>query len=194
MAAPTFLNLVSGVDCDFICTLATLSFTPFKYCLMSTNSTPSVHLKQVTRENFDAVISLCVSPDQERFVGTAAEAIAKLYIEPDASGLAICDGKTGKVVGLLVYCVRPSKRDVELCRFLVDCKEQRRGYGNAALKALIKLLRTIMSLCGDGDAALHVYTNLVNTAAQRLYSRVGFEFDEEPCDEEHVYAKLSLSP
>ena len=161
---------------------------------MSTASNPPlrVHLKPVTRENFDAVISVCVSPDQERFVGTAAEAIAMLYIEPDTTGLAICDSKTGNVVGLLVYCVQPGKHEVRLCRFMVDCKEQRRGYGSAALFTLIELLRAIMLARGGDDVTFRVRTHVANVDAQNVYRRVGFVFDPEPCCEENVEARLSL--
>ena len=156
--------------------------------------TPRVHLVQVTRENVDRVLSLCVAPDQERFVGTPAEAIAKFHFDPDATALAICDYGTRKIVGLLVYCIRPGKRDVELCRFLVDCKEQRRGYGGAALQVLISLLHVAMFVPGDGGATAHVYTHVANVDAHRLYRRAGFVFDEEPCDQDNVHASLVLTP
>ncbi len=132
---------------------------------------PRVKLFDVTRANYRAVVELCVAPEQEHWVGTAAEAIAEVHFRPELKllGVAVQQPHTERtagrtdVVGLIVYGPRTKGEGLELERFLIDCKFQGRGYGRAALELFVQLAHI-----RPEDVEVHVSED--NDVARRLYA------------------------
>lgn len=118
-----------------------------------------VELVPVDRHNYLAVVALCVSPEEERFVGTAAEAIADLHYLPGLELRAV--QAEGVLVGLVLFEKHPASRTVVLRRLLVDCHHQRRGYASAAVRALAATAPfVVLSVHKDAAPAIALYNKL----------------------------------
>jgi len=141
---------------------------------------PTVTLRDITRENWRDALVLSVAPDQLRFVSDSpcpvALMLAKAYIQP--GGLPVApfgvyaraDGLE-RMVGFFALAYEPGSADrYLLMHFLVDRRWQRRGYGAAALHALVALLTERHPACRSIDVTVHPDNHL----ARRLYERCGF--------------------
>src|SRR5690606_32205417 len=109
---------------------------------------------------------------------------------------AITDGET--VVGFIGMAYLPADSagnggrengKYEMYRFMIDKRHQGKGYGRAALKAAIELLRT--KPLGE---ATQVETSFVpgNDVARRLYTSLGFVETGEADEDGELIAVLSL--
>lgn len=108
-----------------------------------------VTLEEVTKANLGEVLRAKVSPAQDAFVANNAISIAQAYFEPAAWFRAIYVG--GQVVGFVMVSdptlpgatPEPGEaQDFNLWRFLIAADHQRKGYGRAALDALVAHART----------------------------------------------------
>lgn len=108
----------------------------------------AVSLREITAETVREVCRLEVAPDQRDLVAPNAMSIAQAYFEPAAWFRAVCAGE--RVVGfaMLYDPTRTSEPDggPETCylwRFMIDHREQRKGYGRRALALLIAHVATL---------------------------------------------------
>jgi RimJ/RimL family protein N-acetyltransferase len=141
---------------------------------------PLTELVIVTRSNYTHVIELCVSPEQEHHVGTAAEAIADLHFNPSYVLRAVAKRATGEFVGLIMYEPdtgplgphTPEKciRTIVLHRFFIDCKHQAQGLGRDALRGWIR--EALHNHHQTNQIQLIVHQDALD--ARRLYERAGF--------------------
>jgi diamine N-acetyltransferase len=94
-----------------------------------------ITLKDITRENFEEMISLHVSQEQERFVASNLYTIAQMQFKEEkiAKGVYL----ENKAVGLIAYDLE----DYDIWRLLIDSRFQGRGYGRKALKLVLDILR-----------------------------------------------------
>src|SRR3954465_11948740 len=99
---------------------------------------PPITLREITRENWRAALSLAVHPDQQRFIADhtpiAAIVLAKAYIRPDGlewEPYAIY--ADAEMVGLIALAYAPASRDQYwVYHFFIDRAQQGKGYGKAA--------------------------------------------------------------
>ncbi len=128
-----------------------------------------VNLTEINVQNYKQVIELCVSPEQERWVGTAAEAIVEVHFHRFFEMRAIALGND-TIVGMIVYETSDTEDGVFvwLHRLLVDCHHQRRGYGRAALKRMLSDVHAL-------PENVYVRTKADNSVALRLYRSLGFK-------------------
>jgi diamine N-acetyltransferase len=128
----------------------------------------NVTLREITPENFSAVINLDVAEDQELFVAPNVKSIAQVYIYPDAIPLAVYNDD--EPVGFVMYGYDPDDGKYYLGRLMIDAKHQGKGYGKAATLEVIRRMREI-------EGCREIYLSFVpeNTGAEKLYSSVGFE-------------------
>ena len=103
-----------------------------------------VSLRALTDANREAVLSLHVSPAQERFVGTVGEALLEAAEEPGGRAIfwAVYDGETP--VGFVMISDEvdgPGYIAHYLWKLLVDERHQRRGYGSATLDLIVEYFR-----------------------------------------------------
>ena len=127
----------------------------------------SVELRELDRDNFDAVIGLQVGSDQRDFLNSNVETIAWAYVAEESSPLVIYAGDAP--VGLVAYGYVASTGMSWIIHLMVDESSQRRGIGRAALDLLIERMYAV-----SGGQPVVVAVHPDNTAALRLYETAGF--------------------
>lgn len=145
-----------------------------------------IRLVPLTRENYGHFVVLCVDPEQERWVGSVAEAMADAYFRPEYEmrGIVMRAGDDNTAaelaVGFLMFERHsedvPHSVDsstITLQRFMIDCHRQGHGYGRAALREFIHLVRTQF----PHVTQLHLLVHKDAVAAQKTYKSVGFRLE-----------------
>ena len=129
----------------------------------------TVTLREITPENFSAVINLDVAEDQKLFVAPNVKSIAQAKIYPDSIPMAIYSGD-GEPVGFVMYGYDPDDKKYYLGRLMIDARHQGKGYGKAATLEVIRRMSEI-------EDCRAIYLSFVpeNTGAEKLYSSVGFQ-------------------
>jgi diamine N-acetyltransferase len=137
---------------------------------LSTHDYPIlVTLEPVTVENWLDCIALEVAPDQRDFVAPNLFSIAQAQFYPTWTPLAIY--RATALVGFLLLGKRHSQETTYwIFCFMIDHRVQRRGYGRAAMVALLDRLRQ------QADAhELKLSYEDENVVAERFYGSLGFE-------------------
>ncbi len=131
----------------------------------------SITLRPLDRDNWQECINLTPAPEQEAFLPSNLfhVAEARFYPEWTLSGVYA----DSRMVGFAMYGLDPDDGTVNLLHFMIDGKEQGKGYGKAALD---ELLRKIHQDYPGQDVWLSLHPQ--NTAAVQLYKSYGFEFAE----------------
>ncbi|MCK5297349.1 MAG: GNAT family N-acetyltransferase [Candidatus Heimdallarchaeota archaeon] len=95
----------------------------------------SVTLKDITRENFEELISLFVDQEQEQFVASNLYTIAQMQFKEEkiAKGVYVDE----KAVGLIAYDLE----DYDIWRLMIDARFQGNGYGRKAMEIVLDILR-----------------------------------------------------
>ena len=139
----------------------------------------SVALRPVDENNYRSVIALDVGPGQERFVARNVNSIAESKVYPYLIPAAVYSDD--ELVGFALYGRDPETGKYWIVRLMVDAAHQGKGYGRAAVLALIEKIQALPE-CGE------IYLSLVpgNEAAEGLYQSVGFERTGEIEDGEIV--------
>lgn len=145
-------------------------------------ATPVVRLEQISASNRKAVLALELDKSQEDLVADNASSLKEAKNDDDASPRAVV--ADDRVVGFLMYDA--SEREALIYRFMIDRREQGRGFGRAAINALIDEIRGLT----------HVRDVLVcympeNEGARKLYLSIGF-VEEGVNDDGETMARLSL--
>lgn len=128
-----------------------------------------IFLKEVTKENFEAVLHLSVAEHQKAFVSSTVHALAQAYVYREtAYPFAIYADDT--LVGFIMFGYYEARNQYTLWKFLIDKQHQNKGYGREALKQGIDYLKEQF-----GAAEIYTGVSLGNEAAKRLYASLGFE-------------------
>ena len=127
----------------------------------------NITFRPVTRANFSAVVALTVAPEQADFVSPNLYSLAEAAIEPTWTPLAIYAGDA--LVGFALFGRDDETGRWWIMRYMIDVRHQGRGYGAAALPALIDLIVERHS-CGE----IFLGYEPSNDVAERLYARAGF--------------------
>ena len=125
-----------------------------------------VELQPLTRENWEAAAELRLADGQADFVAENLWTIAETQFYPWVERRVIV--VEGEVVGLAVYGSNAEGGEWWLYRFMIDRDHQRKGYGRAALAALVEQWRE------RSIPRVSVGFHQRNDAAERLYLRAGF--------------------
>ena len=145
-----------------------------------------ITLCEITRDNWRECVRLKVADDQQKFVASNAVSLAQSKYEPESVPLAVCDGDT--IVGFVMY--HPEDYGLSkiwfIERLMVGAQYQGKGYGRAAMEALIARLKGI-----PGYAAILISFVPDNVAAEKLYSSLGF-MDTGEIEEGEVVYRLPL--
>ncbi|MFY0990757.1 GNAT family N-acetyltransferase [Halomonas sp. C05BenzN] len=130
-----------------------------------------IALKDITRENFEAVIALEVATSQRDYVADNLYSIAESSLHPTYRPRAIyCDGE---VVGFLMYESfehddRPPAYNI--FRLMVDRHHQGRGIGHRAMQCVLDEIRAQGPF--ERIAICYVPGNQV---ARDFYASLGFQ-------------------
>ncbi|MET2829586.1 GNAT family N-acetyltransferase [Mesorhizobium shangrilense] len=124
-----------------------------------------IRLVSVTRANRALVTALQLAPEQMDLVAGNADSLEEAKSDKDARPRVVM--ADGRVVGFLMYDA--SEDDAQIYRFMIDRAHQGKGYGKAALRALLDEIRDLghvreISICYEPE----------NEAARQLYRAAGF--------------------
>lgn len=133
----------------------------------------NVHLELIDQSNWRQALQICSTPEQVEFV-TEYEPVALLILAKSYIGdggqewlpTAIFSGDI--MVG--VVALAHSGLECQVHHFLIDQSFQGRGYGKAAMNAIVDYIRAKLPECNK----LTLTANPRNTRAQKVYSSVGF--------------------
>ena len=126
-----------------------------------------MQLVPITKANWEQAAKLTVREDQTCFVAANVWTIAESRWYPWIELRGIYDAV--EMVGFLAYGRDPTEEEFWLYRFMIDRNFQGRGFGRAALLALIEELRRDVAF-----QRLTVGYEPDNLPAERLYLSVGF--------------------
>jgi diamine N-acetyltransferase len=146
-----------------------------------------ISLRDVSADNWEAVVDLELDPTQEDLVASNLYSVAESHYDPDARPRAIYAGK--RVVGFLMYDVQRTKgksREASIYRFMIDRKHQGKGYGRAALSKALEEIKAI-----PGVKRVSIGYMPENPVAGPFYASFGFKEVGRDRDGE-VIAKLKL--
>jgi diamine N-acetyltransferase len=128
----------------------------------------NIRLVPINASNWEDAARLQVREDQADFIVPNVWSIAESQFYPALQPTGIYDGF--RMVGFLMYGLDPQDHRYWLYRFMIGRDDQGKGYGTAALNALITRLRQVPD-CFELNVGYH-HDNL---AAERLYLRLGFQ-------------------
>jgi diamine N-acetyltransferase len=129
-----------------------------------------VKLKDVTADNWEAVVDLELDDQQQELVADNAYSLAESKFNTAARPRAVYAGK--RIVGFLMYETLEAEGkpyEAVIYRFMIDRKQQGKGYGRAALARAIDEIRR--------DARVKsISINYMpdNPVAKQFYASFGF--------------------
>ncbi|MBZ9797634.1 GNAT family N-acetyltransferase [Mesorhizobium sp. ES1-4] len=134
-----------------------------------------IRIAPVTKANRTLVTALRLAPEQMDFVASNADSLREAGSDRDARPRAVMVGD--QLVGFLMYEAPRDDDEARIYRFMIDRAWQGRGYGKAALRAVLEEIGRLghirhVSICYEPG----------NEAARRLYRSAGFV--EEGLDED----------
>lgn len=149
-----------------------------------TEQAPVITLRDVTPDNFDAVIDLKVHDDQKHFVASNLYSLAEARVFPERYPLAVYADETP--IGFAMYCFEEERQEYWVFRLMIAAEHQGKGYGRAAMRLLIDRMREI-----KGCRQIFISYEPENDMARKLYTSMGFIITGEIIEEEEV-ARLDL--
>lgn len=138
-----------------------------------------VSLRPIDSSNYRDCIELSVAPDQQRFVASNLQSLAEAYVWREAAEpFAVYSDDEMVGFGLLFPFADDTADDAApapgtergyiLVRLMIDDRFQGRGYGRAALDAIVELVR------GRGLPTIRLSVVPDNVQALDFYRRNGF--------------------
>jgi diamine N-acetyltransferase len=129
-----------------------------------------IELKEVTYDNFDAVVDLQLLKHQEDYLASNVYSIAQSKFDPDYHPRAIY--ADDELVGFLMYnsfdCDVAHQTGIH--RFMIDHRYQSRGIGRRAMEKALNEIRCIPNL-----ERITICYHPQNALAQPFYASFGFK-------------------
>lgn len=145
----------------------------------------TVVLKSLGDAEREAVVALEVGDDQDDFVATNAESLEEADENPACVPLGVFSGSEPVViddlVGFAMYALDGDDGNWWIYRLMIDKRFQKRGFGRAALRAVVERMSAI-----PGCDAVYLGVYPENTAAANLYRQEGFRETGQILGEETV--------
>ncbi|WP_281561361.1 GNAT family N-acetyltransferase [Thalassomonas sp. RHCl1] len=143
-----------------------------------------VSLRQVTKENYEAVCELDVLKEQEEYVACNMWSLVESMFNEGHENRAIYLGE--EVVGFFMWVLETTEK-MSIWRFMIDQKFQQKGIGRKALHLAINEIKST-----DGITEIEICYNPKNPVAKSFYFSFGFcevGMDE---DDEDMLAVIKL--
>nr|ELR5035430.1 GNAT family N-acetyltransferase [Providencia stuartii] len=134
----------------------------------------NIHLRPITKENYESISLLDVFEEQEDFVASNTWSLLEVAYNPEYVTRAIY--LDDDPVGFFMW-VPASDTKIAIWRFMVDQKYQHKGIGRQAMKLALAEIKRASSL-----QEIEICYNPKNTVAKSFYSSFGFKeigLDEE---------------
>ncbi|HEY1013056.1 MAG TPA: GNAT family N-acetyltransferase [Herpetosiphonaceae bacterium] len=144
---------------------------------------PAIELIPVTEHNFRDCVKLVVADDQTDYVASNLYTLAQSYVYPSWQPRAI--HADGQLVGFVATGLDSETGHQWIIRFMIGKDLQGKGYGKAALLAIIDQLKA-----ASPESEIRLSYVPGNEVAERLYRAVGFEATGE-IDDGEVVMRLS---
>lgn len=126
----------------------------------------TITLRDITKDNLDAICDLEVTKNQEQYVSINAYSLAEAAYNEGYIVQAIYQNECP--VGFFMW-VETNRRKVEIWRFMVDHKYQNQGIGRVALQlAIDKINQTAMV------HEIEICYDIHNIIARNFYLSCGF--------------------
>jgi diamine N-acetyltransferase len=138
-----------------------------------------VSLREITVDNFDAVIELKVDEKQKNFVLDNTTSIAQSKVQPECIPMAIYSDDIP--VGFLMYCIDKDDGNYWIYRFMIDKKYQGNGYAKKGMELLLNIIKNDKS---HNLIILDVKKESIE--AVELYKSFGFKFTGQVFGTSHV--------
>ncbi|WP_339320820.1 GNAT family N-acetyltransferase [Paenibacillus sp. FSL W8-0194] len=133
----------------------------------------SLHIREITKENWSDAAALSVSAEQQRFIESNAFSMAECLYEMNAVSVGLYDNDT--MIGFAMYGWPDSKqRSAWLDRFMIDRNFQGKGY---AKRFLLHMIRYIEQQYDCKTIYLSIHPD--NEHAKSLYEAIGFRLNGE---------------
>lgn len=129
-----------------------------------------ISLRDVTADNWEAVVDLELTDEQEDYVASNAYSLAESKFNSYAHPMAIYAGR--KIVGFVMYETLHEDGEPEtysVYRFMIDRRHQSKGYGRQAMEIV---LRTISRKSDCRRIAICYLPD--NKNAKAFYASLGF--------------------
>jgi diamine N-acetyltransferase len=138
-----------------------------------------MELRDVDADNWREVVRIGSREDQGRFVASVAYYLNLCHYGEEWQPLALY--QDGEPVGFAMWGYDAEENSHWIGGFIIDAKQQGKGYGRAAMEAILEHLATKP---GYREAALSYEPE--NTVAHRLYASLGFVETGERAEDEFV--------
>ena len=129
-----------------------------------------IKLIDINEENWIEFTRLSVSKEQQGFLDHPIGIIARGYVYRTSNAKVIGIADDDRIVGIaLVKDLDEDPACYDLQQFMIDERYQNKGFGTAALKQILCLLKD------EGKyTCVEVCVNKSDTQALRVYERLGF--------------------
>lgn len=127
----------------------------------------NVHLRELTRENWEEAIQLKVAEAQRSFVAPNIYSIAEAKFMTNMQPFAIYADE--RMVGFVMYGLDPDDNNYWIYRLMIDEKQQGKGYARAAMTEVLERLKALPD-CRE----IVLGYKPGNDGAAKLYQRLGF--------------------
>ena len=126
-----------------------------------------MELRDVTADNWQDVVRIEPREDQGRFVASVSYYLNLCHYGEEWEPLALY--QDGEPVGFVMWAYDPEDKSYCIGGFVIDAEHQGKGYGRAAMEAMLDFLATQP---GYRETALSYEPE--NAVARRLYASLGF--------------------
>jgi diamine N-acetyltransferase len=128
----------------------------------------TISLREISKDNWEMATSLKLSDDQQKFVSPNWYSILQeIFIDVDIFCRAIYLDET--MIGFAMMGQDPDDKTCFISRLMIAQEHQGKGYGRAALKAIIEEMKTRYN-----PDALIIRVAPENKVAYTLYISMGF--------------------
>lgn len=128
----------------------------------------TLHLKEITSENWETCIQLQPTEDQEAFIASNLYSLAQSKFLPNFETLAVYKDET--MVGFVMFGVDPDDFQYWIYRLMVDSSHQGKGYGIETMRQVIDRIKA-----KPDTTNIMVAYHPENKAAASLYQKLGFK-------------------
>lgn len=142
-----------------------------------------IHLEEIDENNWR--LPLQVAENQKTFVSPPASILARAYAYRHSRSMAYVIYAGEEPVGMAMYHDCDPLDAFDFSQLFIDERYQRRGYGRAAVRAILDLMKA------DGKYRKVVLCYIDgNDAARRLYESFGFRVTDR--DEDEIIMELKF--
>lgn len=142
-----------------------------------------IKLRQIDESNYEQCFHLKASVENESFVDSVIFSLAEAWVYyKDTRPFAVYEDE--EMIGFVSMYI--GEENFQIINFLIDDAFRKKGLGTKAAKECIHFLQNEY-----GAKRVSVPVDLQNTAAQRFWEKLGFDFSD--CVEDgYVFMRLTL--